>query len=79
MAEAKKQAEAAAKEKYVTVKIPKDRERNEDEIVWVNDRRFIIRRGEEVSVPECVAEVLRLKERALDEMYAYEEKVHNKK
>lgn len=57
------------KEKMVTVKLPRERGQDAAEIVWVNDRRFEIKRGVEVEVPECVYEVLMKKEQALDELY----------
>ena len=39
----------------------------------VNGRSFLIRRGEEVEVPECVAEVLRLSEKQKREAYRYQQ------
>lgn len=67
------------KEKMVKVKIPKDRniKNQPDEIVYVNDRNWQIQRGVEVEVPECVAEVLRNRERALDRIDAYEDNLAN--
>ena len=41
--------------------------------VAVNGRSFQIRRGEEVEVPECVAEVLRLSELQKREAYRYQQ------
>ena len=54
-----------ANEKTVTIVLPLTREESGDVFVSVNDRSWLIKRGEEVQVPECVAEVLRNKERAL--------------
>ena len=49
----------APKEKMVKIRIPKLKANQEDVPVWVNDRSWLIKRGVEVEVPECVAEVLR--------------------
>ena len=46
------------KEKKVKIRIPKTRERQDDVFVSVNERTWLIQRGVEVEVPECVAEVL---------------------
>ena len=46
-------------EKLVKVKIPRERGNDTDVYVSVNDRSWLIKRGVEVEVPECVAEVLR--------------------
>lgn len=46
------------KEKLVKVRIPKTKENQDDVYVSVNDRNWQIKRGIEVEVPECVAEVL---------------------
>lgn len=43
----------------VTVRLFADAGRYRDDLfVSVNGRRYVIRRGEEVSVPRCVAEVI---------------------
>ena len=65
MAEANK-TEAPKKEKLVKVKIPKVRANQEDVFVSVNERTWIVKRGVEVEVPECVAEVLQHQEEMLD-------------
>ena len=44
-----------------------------EQYVAVNGRSFLIRRGEEVEVPECVAEVLRLSEKQKREAYRYQQ------
>ena len=54
------------KEKMVKVKIPKVRANQEDVFVSVNERTWIVKRGVEVEVPECVAEVLKHQEEMLD-------------
>lgn len=70
----KKTAEAVEEivpqeEKKVLVKIPFERGATEDVVVWVNDRRFLLKRGETVEVPECVAEVLERSERQQRKTY----------
>ena len=66
--------EMPIEEETVTIRLPKERGTDEDVVVWVNDRRFLIKRGVNVDVPKCVAEVLENQERMLDERYAYEER-----
>ena len=61
------------KEKTVKVRIPRTKADQEDVAVWVNDRSWIIKRGVEVEVPECVAEVLRHQEEMLEEIVLFEE------
>ena len=62
-------------EQYVKIRIPRDRNDDEDKVVWVNDRRFLIKRGEPVSVPESVAAILEQEEKMLDYIYEYESRV----
>ena len=64
MAEAKKPE--APKEKMKTIKIPKIKANQEDVFVSVNERTWIVKRGVEVEVPECVAEVIRHQEEMLE-------------
>lgn len=61
-----------AKEPMVKIRIPRDRRDEGDLFVSVNERTFIIQRGVEVEVPECVAEVIRNAEAMADEAYAFE-------
>lgn len=68
----------AAKEKTVKIRIPRTKADQEDVPVWVNDRSWIIKRGVEVEVPECVAEVLRHQEEALEEIMLFQESAQNK-
>jgi hypothetical protein len=65
---------AEQKEKTVKVKIPRTRKDQEDVFVSVNMKTWMIKRGEEVEVPECVAEVLRNQEKMLEEIMEFEEK-----
>lgn len=68
MAEAKTPKE----EKKVKIRIPRGRKDEGDVYVSVNDRSWLIKRGVEVEVPECVAKVLAHQERMLDIAYEYE-------
>lgn len=62
------------KEKMVKIRLPRDRHNaNATLFVGVNEREFLIKRGEEVEVPECVAEVIRNSEEMEDYAYAYAE------
>lgn len=63
----------SVKEKLVKVRIPKTKETQDDVFVSVNNRTWLIQRGKEVEVPECVAEVLLHKEEMLEEAMAFEE------
>ena len=65
-------------QKMVKVRIPRTKADQEDVPVWVNDRSWIIKRGVEVEVPECVAEVLRHQEEALEEIMLFQESAQNK-
>ena len=53
---------ATPKEKLVKIRIPKIKANQEDVFVSVNERTWIVKRGVEVEVPECVAEVIRHQE-----------------
>ena len=56
----------------VTIRLPRERDNVEDVVVWVNDRRFLIKRGVSVDVPKCVAEVLQHQEEMMEQRYEYE-------
>lgn len=68
----------AKQEKTVRIRLPRERKDQDDKIVWVNARRFLIKRGVEVDVPECVAKVLQHEDDMLQKAYEYEEKVQRK-
>lgn len=52
-------AEAAKKEKMVKIRLFKDSNKYKNDLfVGVNGRTFLIKRGVEVEVPECVALVI---------------------
>ena len=65
----------AAKEKLVKIRIPRDRNRDDDVFVCVNGRTWLIKRGIEVEVPECVAEVIRNAEAVEEQAYAFADSV----
>lgn len=67
-----------AEEKTVKIKLPLTRTEKNDVLVGVNGRTWLIKRGEEVEVPECVAEVLQHKEEMLSEAMAFEEQAATK-
>ena len=78
MAEANKTAPKAtetSKEKLVKIRIPRERDRQDDVFVCVNGRTWLIKRGVEVEVPECVAEVIRNAEDVAEKAYAYMDSV----
>lgn len=72
MATEKKNA-TATEEKMVKIRLPITREEKAAVPVWVNDKSWLIQRGVEVEVPECVAEVLRHSEEMQEACIAYEE------
>lgn len=61
------------KEKMVKIRIPRTRADEEDVFVSVNMRTWLIKRGVEVEVPECVAEVLRHQEEMLENIMLFDE------
>lgn len=75
--EEKETAKTPETEKMVKIKMPLTRNEKDDVFVSVNMRTWLIKRGVEVEVPECVAEVLRHQEQSLEEAYEYTEKMQN--
>lgn len=65
--------EETAKEKMVKIKLPLTKSEKNDVAVAVNDRTWLIKRGCEVEVPECVAEVLQHQEEMLSQAMAFDE------
>ena len=55
-----------AEKKMVKVRLPKVRADQEDVFVSVNDYTCIVKRGVEVEVPACVAEVLQHQDEMLE-------------
>ncbi len=58
-------------EETVTIRIPRLKKDEEDVFVSVNMRTWIIKKGVDVAVPLCVAEVLRHQEEALEEIMLF--------
>ncbi len=65
-------SEAAAHAKTVTIRIPRTSKEEDDVFVSVNQRTWLIKRGVEVDVPICVADVLKHQENMLSEAYEFE-------
>ncbi len=65
-------------EELVTIKLPLTRESQNDVFVRVNHRTWLIKRGEYVSVPKCVVEVLENSERAILESIEFQQKAQEK-
>lgn len=78
MAETKTATGTVAKEKTVKIRLPLTRTEKNDVLVGVNGRTWLIKRGEDVEVPICVAEVLQHKEEMLSEAMAFEEQAATK-
>ena len=75
MAETKKNTETA--EKVVKIKLPRNRKEEDDLFVSVNERTWLIKRGIEVEVPECVANAIRDSELMQEEAYDFEKSNQN--
>ena len=56
----------------VTIRLPLTREETGDVFVGVNGRTWLIKRGVNVDVPKCVAEVLRHSEKMLMQSLEFE-------
>lgn len=61
-----------AAENTVKIKLPRERRDQEDVFVGVNERSWLIKRGVEVEVPACVAEVLMHRENMLESIMAFQ-------
>ena len=64
--------ETVQKEKMVKIRLPRTNAKQGDVPVWVNEKSWLIKRGVEVEVPECVAEVLRHQEEVLESIMLFE-------
>ena len=64
---------AEAKQKMVKVKIPRVNKKQQPQFVSVNNYTCMIKPGEEVEVPDYVAEVLRHRDEMLEEVARYDE------
>lgn len=60
-------------EKMVRIKIPREKSNQEDVFVSVNMNTWLIKRGEWVEVPACVAEVLEHQEEMLENIMLFNE------
>ncbi len=74
MAEKKTPEKAENKPETTFVTIPRERGNQEDKVVWVNSKRYIIKRGVQVEVPISVAKVLEHEQRMLDKIFEFETK-----
>lgn len=61
-------------EKMITIRLPLTKENQADVFVRVNQRTWLIKRGEYVTVPECVVKVIDNSEKMLIEGMKYEQK-----
>jgi hypothetical protein len=61
-----------AGEEMVTIKLPLNRTEKDDVWVAVNGKSMQIKRGVEVEVPKCIAEVLQHKEEMLMQAIEFE-------
>ena len=68
----------SATKNTVKVRIPKTKNDQEDVFVSVNKDTWLIKRGVEVEVPACVAEVLRHQEEMMEVIMLFEEKKTNR-
>lgn len=69
---AEKNTATETKQKTVKIRIPRTKKDQEDVPVWVNNDSWLIKRGVEVEVPECVAEVLRHQEEMMENIVEFE-------
>ena len=56
----------------ITIRLPRQSKDEEDVPVWVNERRFLIKRGVSVDVPVEVWKILRQSEKMQEVIYEYE-------
>ena len=64
-------------EKMVKIRLPITKDMKDDVFVSVNDRTWLIQRGREIEVPECVAEVLRNQELQLEQAMLFHDTAKN--
>ena len=77
----KKTVDNATKGKRVTVKLPRlpGQNANQEEFFSVNGKNYIIKRGEDVEIPEEVAEVIRNAQKAEEYAMKYVEDLDKSK
>ena len=56
----------------ITIRLPRQSKDEEDVPVWVNERRFLIKRGVSVDVPVEVWKILQQSEKMQEVIYEYE-------
>lgn len=78
MANTTTKAPEGAKEKKVKIRLPLTRKEKDDVPVGVNGRTWLIKRGVDVEVPECVARALRHKEEMLEKAMEFEQAASSK-
>ena len=61
-------------EELVTIRLPLTKDNEADVFVRVNQRTWLIKRGEIVTLPRCAAEVIEHSEEALRESIEYQRK-----
>ena len=64
-------------EKMVTIKLPRIKGEADAVYVSINERNWLIKRGVEVEVPECVAKLIDEQEQAIEEAEARKERAKN--
>ena len=64
--------EAAEQEELISIRLPLTKELQSDVFVRVNERTWLIKRGETVKVPACVVEVLEHADQATAESLQYQ-------
>lgn len=78
MSTEKKTAEnVTAKEKMVTIRLPRIKGESDSVYISINERNWLIKRGCSVEVPECVAQLLEEQEQAIEEAEARKERAKN--
>lgn len=64
-------------EKTVKIKLPRIKGESDTVYVSINNRNWLIKRGVEVEVPECVKELIDQQEEAIEEAYKRREAAKN--
>jgi len=60
------------KQELVKIRLPRKTKNDEDVFVSVNEKTWLIKRGVEVEVPKCVAELIRNSEEMQEEIYEFQ-------
>lgn len=64
---------AEAQEELISIRLPITKDMQDDVFVRVNERTWLIKRGETVKVPACVVEVLEHSEQATMDGIRYQQ------